>query len=71
MVYGALNLMKGIFMENLKVGGAAILAHGRYSPTYNITSIDEVKKTAICVWFDTQSRKTITEEIPLNVLKPS
>lgn len=53
----------------VKVGEAAVLIHGRYSPTYNISSINEETGLATCVWYDVQKRKTVTEQIPLNVLR--
>jgi hypothetical protein len=55
-------------MEDLKVGDCARLANG-YTPDYTISSINEEKQTAVCVWFDAKKRKTVIEEIPLGVLE--
>lgn len=56
-------------MENqFQIGDAAQLIHG-YTPTYTISSINEEKQLATCVWYDTKKRVTKTEDIPLNALK--
>jgi uncharacterized protein YodC (DUF2158 family) len=55
-------------MELLKIGDFVQLQAG-HAPKMQISSIDEVSKTAMCVWYDPQKRKHNTDALPLNVLK--
>lgn len=56
--------------ESLKVQDCVEFMHG-YTPKMTISSIDEATQMATCVWFDSKTKKTKTEVIPLNVLKKS
>lgn len=53
-------------MEDIKVGDCVQLKNG-YTPKYTVSKI--LDEMATCVHYDPKSRKTITEQIPLNVLK--
>lgn len=55
-------------MSDINVQDCVQLAHG-YTTKMNVSAINAETQTATCVWLDTKTRKYVTQDLPLNVLK--
>jgi uncharacterized protein YodC (DUF2158 family) len=54
--------------QELKLQDSVQLLHG-YTPTMTISEINEETKQALCIWYDSKTKKMNKEWLPLNVLK--
>lgn len=53
----------------LKIKDVVRITSVRYTPSMVISTIDEEKQEAKCVWYDTKARKTKVEILPINILE--